>query len=355
MNLLKKSAKKTWSFIKRHKILVPIAIIILGALIYFLYPKPPKEIATQTVERDDFTQSVSVSGEVDSTEKVDLNFLAGGKVVYLGAKKGDLVTYGQTIAVLDQRTAQKNLENALITYSLQRNEFDQTQSDNQNRTPQQALNDTMKRILQNNQYDLNKAIVSVELQDLAKQQSVLTTPISGIVLSSDIPAVLMNTSLTDTVTIANPDKIAFLMDVDQADIAKVREGQNVEIILDAYPEKTFEFTVTKIDFSTHATSTGGNAYTVEADFAENSELNYRIGMEGNANIITAKASGSISVPISSIIDNKYVLVKNVGKYEKRKVSVGIQNDIDAVIDQGLKEGEKIVIDPTLVPQESIVK
>ena len=93
---------------------------------------------------------------------------------------------------MDERTVQKNLEIALIDYSKQRLTFDQTLEKNQNRTPAEALNIDMKRILENNQFDLDKAIKSVELSDLAKQDSVLTTPISGIVTRSDVETAGVN-------------------------------------------------------------------------------------------------------------------------------------------------------------------
>src|SRR4030067_1300152 len=102
------------------------------------------------------------------------------------------------MGVLDQKTDLKNLKAELIDYSKKRNEFEQTQEDNQNRTPTQALNDEMKRILQNNQYDLDKAINSVELFDLAKQNLVVTTPISGIVTRADVKSAGVNVSATTT-------------------------------------------------------------------------------------------------------------------------------------------------------------
>ena len=181
------SEKRGWFHLprKHKKIYFVILVILIGTGIYF-WPRPQKQIETQKVIRQNIVESISSTGTVDSQTSVDLTFVVGGKLVYLGAKKGDLIKKGQVIGILDQRSVQKNLESDLRDYSLQRNNFDQTNSNNQNRTPQQALNDDMKRILQNNQYNLDKAVISVELQDLAKQQTVLTSPIDGILLSEDI-------------------------------------------------------------------------------------------------------------------------------------------------------------------------
>jgi len=354
MNFLKSPFKKIFRFIKNHRIISVIIVLIIIGLGFYLRPKPPKPVPTQTAKRSNFTQTVSVSGSVDSKSTVTLSFLVGAKLTYLGVKRGDTVTAGQTIAVEDQATAQKNLESALIAYSEQRNSFDQTQINNGSRTPSESLNDNMKRILENNQYDLNKAIVSVELSDLAKQQSVITTPISGIVTQAGVEATGVNVGPTTTFTISDPNKMDFVMDVDEADISKVILGQTSSITLDAYPNTPLNLPLTSIDFITHPTSTGGNAYSVQVDLPSNPDLRYRIGMQGNADIITAQEMNVLSVPISSIFDNNYIYVKKGILYEKRKVILGIQNNTNSVVEQGLSEGEQVVIDPTQVPQKSII-
>lgn len=326
-------------------------IIILAVLIFFLRPKPTPNIATQVIKPQQFTQSISVSGKIDASDYADLTFLTGGKLVYLGVKKGDIITAGHTIGVLDQRTTLKNLQDELIDYSKQRGTFDDTQKQNQNRTPEQALSDQMKRILINNQYDLDKAIISVELLDLAKQQSVLSSPISGIVTRTDAKTAGVNVTATTTFSVVNPDTLVFEVDVDQADIAKIRLGQEVNIILDAYPDNNISIAVGKIDFTTHSTSTGGNAYTVQAKLLPDSKFDYKLGMEGNAEIVTAKEENVLSVPLSSIFEDNYVFVKTSKGYEKRKIKQGLQNDTDVVITEGVSSADMVVLDPTLVPQK----
>lgn len=351
MNFLRKSIGKIWSFIKRHKIISAVAVVILVVLIFFIWPRPGQKIETYTVKPEHFVNSISVDGTVNADRSVNLTFLAGGKLVYLGVKKGDYVFTGQTIAVLDQQTALKNLQAALIDYSKQRNEFDQTQENYQNRTPNQALNEQMKRILQNNQYNLDKAVNSVELYDLAKQNLIVTTPISGIVTKADVKTAGVNVSATTTFTIVDPESLVFEMDVDEAEIANVKEEQTADIILNAFPDDSFKAKVSSIDFATHTTATGGNAYIVATALSKINKP-FRIGMEGNAEIITDEKSGVIVVPISSIVDENYVYVKMGKKYKKIKVKAGEDNDLNVVIEKGLNIGDLVVIDPTLLPKES---
>ncbi|HVZ58531.1 MAG TPA: efflux RND transporter periplasmic adaptor subunit, partial [Patescibacteria group bacterium] len=300
--------------------------------------------ATQTVEPHDITQTVSASGTVDSLSSVNLNFLAGGKLAYLGVKEGDTVNKGEVIATLDQRTAKVNLENALIDYSKERNTFDQTIEDNNGHTPSNALTDAMKRILEDNQYDLDKAVNSVELDSLAQEQSTLTTPIAGIVTRADVETAGVNVGATTTFTVADPNSLVFKEDVDESDIGQVHVGQAMSISLDAYPDKTIRTTVKSIDFASHTTSTGGTAYTVEGDLPVSGQL-YRIGMNGDGDIIVASALHTLTIPLSSLIDETHVYVKTGQTFLRKTVKLGIQSDTDAQVLSGLSPGDKVALTP----------
>lgn len=346
---------KSRHFIKNHKIITAILVSIVGIILFFFRPKASPSIPTQTVKHSHFLQSVSVSGTIQAKNFANLTFLTTGKLVYLGVKKGDSVKQYQTIATLDQRSAQKTLQASLFDYAKQRNSFDQTKDDNQNRTPQQALNDAMKRVLQDNQYNLEKAVTSVELQTLANEQSLLTTPIAGIVTRADVENVGINISPATTFSVVDPNSIVFNMDVDEADIGKITIGQKVAVTLDAFPDKILSFIVNRVDFVSHNTSTGGTAYTVEVKMPQNSTYQYKIGMNGNGEIITNEKNNVISLPINAFTDDRYVYVETgVNQFKKRKVSFGLQNDTNVEVTNGLQLGEKVALD-TISAEKKVKK
>lgn len=316
---------------------------MIGVLTFFLWPKPPAEIETAKAKRMKIAQSITASGTVNSETTVSLSFLGGGKLTYLGAKKGDEVTAGQTIATLDQRTLKVNLASALEDYALQRNAFDQTNDNNQNRTPEGALNATMRRILENNQNDLDKAVNSVELQRLVMEQSILSSPINGVVIRADAEVPGVNISPTTVYTIADPYNLVFNIEVDEADIAKIVINQPINVTLEAFPASTISLTVTSIDFASHVSDSGANVYTVKASLPLDG--NYRIGMSGDAEIILDEKLNTLTVPLSSLIDDAHVYVKKDKTFEKRKITTGLQSDTDIEITKGLKEGELVALIP----------
>ena len=167
----------------------------------------------------------------------------------------------------------------------------------------------MRRILEDNQYDLNKAVASVELQDLVRQQSILTTPIAGIVTRADAVAAGVNVTPATTFTITDPSSLDFKMEVDESDIGQVKVGQNVNVSLDSFPNHTLKLKVNQIDFVSHVTSSGGNAFYVEAMLPQPN--NYRVGMSGNADIIIDARHNVLSIQSTDIFDDNYVYVKRL--------------------------------------------
>jgi HlyD family secretion protein len=183
------------------------------------------------------------------------------------------------------------------------------------------------------------------------QESVLISPIDGILTRADAKTIGVNVGIATTFTVTDLTTLEFTMEVDEADISKIKTGQNVRIMLDSYSDKTLEIAIASIDFVTHTTSTGGNAYNVKASIeGTNPDYMYRVGMTGNAEIILSEKNDILSVPLSALFETNKVYVETANKkYEKREITLGTQNDIAVEVKEGLSEGEIIVTDPTMVP------
>jgi len=140
----------TW--LKDHKVLV--VFVLLAALGgWFLFGRKPKvEYDEYVPKRSDINETLELSGKVQAEQSANLKFLAGGLVTYLGAKEGDTVKKWQTLASVDSRQLQKTMEQKLNLYAIQRGTFDQTVDDNNNSVPAGDLGNTLRRLLEKNQY-----------------------------------------------------------------------------------------------------------------------------------------------------------------------------------------------------------
>lgn len=305
---------------------------------------------TAVVETKTLTETVSSSGKTEAKKQVDLHFQAGGRLAWVGVQEGASVSAYQTLASLDMQTVHKNLEKSLRDYSKERNNFEQDRLDTY-RFP--ALTDTIKRILEKNQWDLEQAVLDVELADIALNWSYLITPIAGIVTRIDTPVAGVNVTATDTFTVADPTSIVFTANIDETDIGRVSVGQTAEINLDAYPDTPLKGTVDKISFAAETTSGGATVFPVEIAFATSDNL--RVGLNGDVTLTLSQTAAALALPSEAVRENddEIYVVKKVGKnYEKVTVKTGIETDDEMQIIEGLNQGDEVVTEGfQLLPKE----
>lgn len=328
-------------------------IIFLALLLVIVWqtkllPRTTKELTGVTpVKRGNLRESFSASGKIKSAKEVQLKFQTSGLLSWVGVKEGDFVNAWQAIAQLDTRELKKNLEKALRDYSKERNDFEEEyRITYRGQTPTTALTETIKRILEKNQWDLEKAVLDVELKDIALKYATLITPISGIVSQIDTPVAGMNiTPATAVFTVSDPNEVIFSVNVDEVDIDRVRPQQGVKITLDAYEGKEFAGKVNKISFTSITTSGGGTAFPVEISLPENSDLKFKLGMNGDGEFIIEEKENILIIPKKAVLERgekKFVWVIRTGKTHKQEVNLGLQTEEETEVIEGLKEGEKIV-------------
>jgi len=349
MEKSRKVFSKFWNLITGHKRLSIIIFIVLAILGFIFFPKNQKPVLTETARKQDVVQTVSVTGNVDAQTSVNLTFQTPETLSYVGVKLGDYVKKGQLIVSLDQTQLQATLRQAQQDFVAAKaasqqyydNHTNATESDEE-KVQRTAIDDA-----QNKAYD---QMLKVQ-HDIAN--STLYAPIAGIVTRMDAQTAGVNITPLTTFTITDPNSLDFKMEVDEADIGQVKVGQDVNVSLDSFPNNTFKLKVNRIDFVSHVTSSGGNAFYVEAMFPQSN--NYRVGMSGNADIIINSKQNTLSISSSSIFDDNYVYLKAGTDFEKRKIKLGIQNDTQAQILSGLSEGDLVALDPSSVPQNLVVK
>ncbi|PWU23157.1 hypothetical protein C5B42_03890 [Candidatus Cerribacteria bacterium 'Amazon FNV 2010 28 9'] len=339
--------KSILHFLRKRWYIIAIILIVVGV---FVWRVSHKKQVTQTFispTRQNVEQTVDVSGTVDATSIADMRFLAGGKLIYESVKEGDKILRGQTIASIDARDVQKTLQESLTNYMTQRSNFDQTIEDYKDT----ALNDTIQRILQKNQYSLNNAVADVELKNIAISNASLYSPFTGVVTQLPSVSVGSQVSATDTFEVIDPASIEFSGEVDEVDVGSVHIGQQVHIILDAYPNETVNAVVNSIAMKATAStkSSGETVFIVKASIPNADIFHTRVGMNGTMKIVTATAQNVLTVPIAATIDkngNTYVSVKvQNGKNittRDQQITTGLENDDVVEVKSGLSDSDQIV-------------
>jgi macrolide-specific efflux system membrane fusion protein len=143
-------------------------------------------------------------------------------------------------------------------------------------------------------------------------------------------------------------------DFAEADVAKVKAGDRVEISFGAIPDETFTGKVRKIDL-TATTSENVTTYGVEVEVVDApSEL--RDGASANVTVTTAGATNVLAVPTSAVTTDSQgqstvKLVKN-GTSTSHPVQVGIRGDVYTEITSGLNVGDVVELGATSTASNS---
>lgn len=327
-------------------VLLAVIFVFLGSK--WIKSKKANQLESLPVKKGNLSQIVSAAGEIKAEEQVDLKFQTSGLMTWVGVKEGDYVKKWQAIAQLDRRELQKNLEKYLRDYSEQRNDFEEMyRVTYKGAKPEEALTDTAKRILEKNQWDLEKAVLDVELKDIALKLATLVTPIEGLVTHIDMPVAGVNiTPATAVFTVTNPSKLIFMANIDEVDIGQVKTDQKTKITLDAFPDEILEVTVVQVEFTPTTTSGGGTAYAVKFNLPVNLNEKYRLGMNGDAEIVIESKEQVLLVPnqtIKETEEQKFVWLLENKTPIKKEIKTGLSNETETEVLEGLKEGDQVII------------
>ena len=334
--------KKRWYF---------LVIILLVFVLIFTQKQAEKTKIEEKmkVKKQNLKEILTLSGEIDAEEKVSLKFQTSGRLAWVGVKEGDYVKKYQTIASLDKRDLKNRMDKYLNSYAKQRNTFEQNKDDYTKVRDfglSQEVRDQAKRILENNQYDLNNAVLDVEYQNLSLEYANLWTPIEGIVTHIDIPTAGVNiTPATATFEIVNPKTLHFSATVEQADVVNLKEGMKGKLTLDSFPDFEDGVKILYISFSPKSGETG-TVYQIKLELSEKTnKLPLRLGMTGDVEFLVKEKNNVIALPSRFIKKDKkgsYVFIKENNKKVKKYIKTGEEIDGKIVIESGLREGEIIV-------------
>ncbi len=150
--------------------------------------------------------------------------------------------------------------------------------------------------------------------------------------------------------VSNLNSVWAEFDVYENQIAQFKEGQNIKITSNAYPNKVFNANVSFID---PVLNTVTRTVAVRA-VLQNSERLFKPGMFVSGKIDSSMASplGQLSIPATAVMwtgERSLVYIKtnpNEPVFEMREITLGNRNGDDFTVVSGLKNGDEIVTNGT---------
>ena len=136
--------------------------------------------------------------------------------------------------------------------------------------------------------------------DLAK--TVIYSPVNGIVLNRNVdPGQTVAASFQAPVlfTLAEDlTRMELQVDVDEADVGQVKDGQSAEFSVDAYPNRTFHARITQVRYG--AETTDGVVTYKSIMRVDNPDLLLRPGMTATADITVERLEDVLRVPNAAL-------------------------------------------------------
>ena len=316
---------------KRTLIIIAIAIVIvLGLAIKMLFFSHSEEQAIQfdtvPVKQGDLTVAVTATGKLEPVTQVDIGIEVSGTVAEIKADFNQHVKAGQVLAILDPRIFDSRVKQSQGALDQARAKLIDAEATIAEKTQALAFM-RHARQLSGGQLPAKQDIVTAEAnlkRALALKNQILgaisqaegqlkldktnlikssiRTPIDGIVLDRKIEqgqtvAASLQTPVMFTVA-KNLTEMELHVDVDEADVGKIKLGQPASFTVDAYPDKVFPAQVTEIRY---APQTVGGVVTYQTVLlVNNADLFLRPGMTATADMIVNQANNALLIPNAAL-------------------------------------------------------
>lgn len=365
-----------------------LTVAVAAAILLWPRPAPP-QLATSPATLGDIEDAVVATGTIKPSRLVSVGAQASGRIESLNVALGDQVKAGDLVAEIDARTqanalqsAQANLENAKAARDAQvANLLQYEQAFKRQRTmlaaqaSARADYETALANLNATRAQIRALTASIKVQETAVATAEtnlgytrITAPIDGTVLAvvSKQGQTVNAAQTTPTIIMLGAvNTMTVYAEISEADVVRVKEGQEVYFTILGDMAKRYTSTLRKIEpapesitdedtsstsASSSSTSTTSTAIYYNGVFdIDNSSNALRTYMTAEVHIILARADKALVIPAAALgpqdKDGGYSIqvLGRDGRPQARKITVGINNRADVQVLSGLDAGERVVV------------
>ena len=304
-------------------VLVVVAVAVVAAVLAFRSHDRPVTYAAVPVDRGDIQDVVGATGTVQAVQTVQVGSQVSGTIQNLYADFNSVVHKGQVIARLDPSSFQARLGQAQAALVAARANVDRSRAavDDARRKLEQAKALAAEKLLPQSDFDTaqanyDQAVAQVKANQAAVSQAqanvnqakvdldhtVIAAPIDGVVIARSVDVgqtVAASFQAPVLFVIANDLKhMEVNASVDEADIGRVRTGQEVTFRVDAYPDRTFHGRVTQVRLQP---TTVQNVVTYNTIISvDNDDGRLMPGMTATVSVIVRKSQNALRIPAAAL-------------------------------------------------------
>lgn len=358
-----------------------VALVVIAGFFFWKKDKTVPKFRTEKVVRGDITEAVTATGTVNAVTTVLVGTQVSGTVQKIHADFNSRVKNGQLIAEIDPSTFDAQVEQAKANVLNARGNYAKAEA---------SLADAQRTLARNKELfakgyiprsDLDTAETNVETsaaQSASMKASIaqavaalsmaetnlrytkIVSPVDGTVISRnvDVGQTVAASFQTPTLfTIAQDlTKMQIDANVDESDIGRIKLGQDVDFMVDAYPEVTFKGKVSQVR---SAPITVQNVVTYDVVVkVDNPELKLLPGMTANVTLIISVKKDVLKVPNAALRFRPVEKEKSAGgkkgqtvyiaendKPKRVSVTAGTSDGtVTEIVSVEIKEGQEVILE-----------
>jgi RND family efflux transporter MFP subunit len=339
-------------------LLVALGFLAAGAII--IYRRPVDAAASLQlvrVARRTIATDVKATGVVRpmTGAQVRVGPRISGIVRRLAVRVGDRVTVGQRLAELDDRELLARRREAAAALDLSRANLAFARSDAARKRSLAAA-----QLLATSDLEFAERGAAVAEQEVARAQAALDyadtqlayarvdAPIAGTVASvstQEGETVAASFETPTFVTLLDLNRLEVWAYVDETDIGRIRVGQAVRFTVDTYGPESFDGQVSEI-YPQPEIRDNVVDYVTVVRFQPRRGFSLRPEMTTAVRITTGEARDALAVPLKAVHrrgSHAFVWRRQSGTLSRVPVKLGLRNDSDWEVIQGLAPGDEIVV------------
>lgn len=315
----------------RWKMIVILGVLLLGSGVFLWWRSAASGgnqtvYVTEPISRGDIRVTINATGNLEPTNEITVGSELSGTIREVLVDTNDKVSKGQILAKLDTTKLEQQIDSSRATAAAAQARVEQAQATlveseaslarlrklheaSGGKLPAQANMDAAIAVAERAKADLASAnaevrqtAANVGANESDLEKLTIRSPIDGIILTRNAdPGQTVAATMTAPELFVVAEKLENMkleVAVAEADIGQVSAGQRAVFTVDAWPNRSFEATVKKVEYGSAVTD---NVVTYKTELeVSNEDLSLRPGMTATAEVAVAEAKDVLIVPYAAL-------------------------------------------------------
>lgn len=274
--------------------------------------------STAEAQPSDFRVTVSATGIVEPVRSLEVKSLAAGEITELHADVGDRVEAGFLLAEVDPRDvrnahqeAQAELEVARARMEITRTQLERSQELLNSGVITQQEHEGRSLEFANSRSALLRAETNLQLAEQRLADVRIRAPLAGTILNRAVDRGQVISSASGNVsggttlfTMADLDRVQVRIRVNESDLGLVTPGLTVGVRPQAYPDRTFQGEVQKVE--PQAITEQNVVVFPVLIVLDNPQGLLRPGMNAAVEILVGEYPDALTIPATAVVQLRQV-------------------------------------------------